>query len=173
MNTLIEMVYPIFAREYFLHSDRIETKEIENTLNTLFDEGLLVSKETGFYCRPENNDDRIDQYLSLSNICEPSLKRFYITMSVLWDKGHISMNELRSSCDAIAKRLETLEGWPYPEFSDKTKFQNFLEFLIAEKYITEDKEKELFAASKITVRAQESYKKFFDKKFIDLIQNIN
>ena len=37
----------------------------------------------------------------------------------------------------------------------------------------EDKEKELFAASKITVRAQESYKKFFDKKFIDLIQNIN
>ena len=37
----------------------------------------------------------------------------------------------------------------------------------------EDKEKELFAASKITVKAQESYKKFFDKKFINLIQNIN
>ena len=173
MNTLIKMVYPIFAREYFLHSNRIETKEIENTLNTLIDEGLLVSKETGFYCRPENNDDHVDQYLSLSNICEPSLKRFYITMSVLWDKGHISMNDLRSNCDGIAKRLESLEGWPYPEFSDKTKFQNFLEFLISEKYITEDKEKELFAASKITVKAQESYKKFFDKKFIDLIQNIN
>ena len=94
-------------------------------------------------------------------------------MSVLWDKGHISMNDLRSNCDGIAKRLESLEGWPYPEFSDKTKFQNFLEFLISEKYITEDKEKELFAASKITVKAQESYKKFFDKKFINLIQNIN
>ena len=29
-------------------------------------------------------------------------------MSVLWDKGHISMNDLRSNCDGIAKRLESL-----------------------------------------------------------------
>jgi len=170
---LIEMVYPIFSKEYFLQSAHIEQEEIENALNTLLDEGVLGSKEPESYCKPENNDDHTNQYLSLCNICEPSLKRFYITMSVLWDKENISKDELQANCDSISESLQELEGWPYPEFSDKVKFQHFLEFLVSEGYVREDKDTQLFFASKITLKAQKTYKTFFDNKFLDLIQNIN
>ena len=91
-------------------------------------------------------------------------------MSVIWDQKSISKDNLQTTCDLIAKGLEKLEGWPYPEFSDKTKFKNFQEFLITEKYIKEDKDTELFSASKVTLNAQASYKAFFDDKFINQIQ---
>ena len=172
MFVLISMVYPIFSREYFLKLPHIEKKQFENALNTLLKSGVLDSKSPDSYCKPKSSDDHMNQYLSLCNICEPSLKRFYITMSVIWDQKSISKDNLQTACDLIAKGLEKLEGWPYPEFSDKTKFKNFLEFLITEKYIKEDKDTELFSASKVTLKAQASYKAFFDDKFINQIQEI-
>ena len=92
-------------------------------------------------------------------------------MSVLWGHDNVSKEKLQTDCDLIAKELERLEGWPYPEFSDKTKFQNFIELLIAERYVKEDKK--LLSASLITLKAQDSYKIFFDNKFLELIQDIN
>ena len=92
-------------------------------------------------------------------------------MSVLWSRDNISKEKLQTDCDSIAKELERLEGWPYPEFSDKTKFHYFIELLITERYIKADKE--LLSASKITSKAQDSYKVFFDNRFLELIQNIN
>ena len=52
-----------------------------------------------------------------------------------------------------------------------TKFHNFIELLITERYVKVDKE--LLSASKITLKAQDSYKVFFDNRFLELIQNIN
>ena len=171
LYALIEMIYPVISREYFLQSPHIEKEEIDNSLKTLLEEGVLISKEPGSYCKPSRNDDHFDKYSSLCNICEPSVKRFYIAMSVLWNQNNISKEKLQTDCDLIAKELERLEGWPYPEFSDKTKFSNFIELLINERYIKVNKE--LLSASKITLKAQDSYKVFFDKKFLELIQNIN
>ena len=171
LYALIEMIYPVISREYFLQSPHIEKEEIDNSLKTLLEEGVLISKEPGSYCKPSRNDDHFDKYSSLCNICEPSVKRFYIAMSVLWNQNNISKEKLQTDCDLIAKELERLEGWPYPEFSDKTKFRNFIELLINERYIKVNKE--LLSASKITLKAQDSYKVFFDKKFLELIQNIN
>jgi len=171
LYALIEMIYPVISREYFLQSPHIEKEEIDNSLKTLLEEGVLTSKEPGSYCKPSRNDDHFDKYSSLCNICEPSVKRFYIAMSVLWNQNNISKEKLQTDCDLIAKELERLEGWPYPEFSDKTKFRNFIELLINERYIKVNKE--LLSASKITLKAQDSYKVFFDKKFLELIQNIN
>ena len=92
-------------------------------------------------------------------------------MSVLWGQGNITKKQLQTDCDLIAQELERLEGWPYPEFSDKTKFQNFIELLVSERYVKEDKES--LAASSITLKAQNSYKVFFDNRFLELIQSIN
>ena len=92
-------------------------------------------------------------------------------MSVLWKKKNISKDKLQADCDLIANELERLEGWPYPEFSDKTKFQNFLSLLITERYVKEDKE--IYSASKVTLKAQESYTAFFDRKFLELVRGIN
>ena len=92
-------------------------------------------------------------------------------MSVLWNQSNISKEKLQTDCDLIAKELERLEGWPYPEFSDKTKFHNFIELLITESYVKADKD--LLSASKITLKAQDSYKVFFYNRFLELVQNIN
>ena len=170
LYVLIEMIYPIISREYFLQSSHIEKKEIDNALKALLEEGVLASQEPDSYCKPNHNDEHFNKYLSLCNICEPSLKRFYIVMSVLWSQNNISNEKLQSDCDVIAKELERLEGWPYPEFSDKTKFQNFIELLIGERYVKKDKG--LLSASLITLKAQDSYKAFFDNRFLELIQNI-
>tara|TARA_B100001996_G_scaffold35837_1_gene26686 strand:- start:2869 stop:5283 length:2415 start_codon:yes stop_codon:yes gene_type:complete len=171
LHALLLMVYPIISREYFLQSPQIEGKEIENALKALIEQGVLHSKSPETYSKPDNNGDHLNKYLSLCNICEPSLKRFYITMSVLWKKKNISKDKLQADCDLIANELERLEGWPYPEFSDKTKFQNFLDLLITERYVKEDQE--IYSASKITLKAQESYKAFFDRKFLELVEDIN
>jgi len=171
MYALIQMVYPIISREYFLQSSQIEEREIENALKTLIEQGVLHSKESETYSKPDNNGGHFNKYLSLCNICEPSLKRFYITMSVLWKKKNISKDKLQADCDLIANELERLEGWPYPEFSDKTKFQNFLSLLITERYVKEDKE--IYSASKVTLKAQENYTAFFDRKFLELVRGIN
>lgn len=171
MYALIQMVYPIISREYFLQSSQIEEREIKNALKTLIEQGVLHSKESETYSKPDNNGGHFNKYLSLCNICEPSLKRFYITMSVLWKKKNISKDKLQADCDLIANELERLEGWPYPEFSDKTKFQNFLSLLITERYVKEDKE--IYSASKVTLKAQENYTAFFDRKFLELVRGIN
>ena len=63
-------------------------------------------------------------------------------MSVLWKKKNISKDKLQADCDLIANELERLEGWPYPEFSDKTKFQNSQKaYLLKNKDIQRDRYK--------------------------------
>ena len=171
LNSLIKMIYPIVAREYFLQSSHIRKEEIDNALKTLLEEGVLVLKGSETYCKPNSHDEQFNKYLSLCNICEPSLKRFYIVMSVFRDQDTISKEKLQTDCDLIAKELERKEGWPYPEFSDKTKFRNFIELLITERYVNEDDE--LLAASSIAIKARNSCEVFFDNRFLDLIENIN
>ena len=116
MYKLIKMVYPIFSREYFLKSTNITKEEIDQALTTLLDKGVLDSKTQKIYCKPQDKDDNINKYLSLCNICEPSLKRFYITMSVLWEKENISKDMLQTICDSISKNLKALKAGPTPSF---------------------------------------------------------
>ena len=136
----------------------------------LYEAGFVL-KGSETYCKPNSYDEQFNKYLSLCNICEPSLKRFYIVMSVFRDQDTISKEKLQTDCDLIAKELERKEGWPYPEFSDKTKFRNFIELLITERYVNEDDE--LLAASSIAIKARNSCEVFFDNRFLDLIENIN
>jgi len=62
------------------------------------------------------------------------------------------------------------ECWPYPEFSDNAKFENFIYMMRETKFFRQDTQGNLTAA-KITKKAKESYDKFFDKEFLELIGN--
>ena len=75
-----------------------------------------------------------------------------------------------SSFRAVSEELEKIEGWPYPEFSDKAKFDNFLYMMMETRYFKENNEGRLFA-SKITKRAKKLYEKFFDNEFLSFIEN--
>ena len=47
-------------------------------------------------------------------------------MSTIWKSESILKDDLNIKCKKLAEDLEKIEGWPYPEFSDKAKFDNFV-----------------------------------------------
>ena len=90
-------------------------------------------------------------------------------MSYMWQNEVISKDDLKEKCSKLAKELEKIEGWPYPEFSDKDKFDNFVYMMKEAKFFREDSEGKL-SASKITKKAKNLYEQFFDKNFLELIE---
>ena len=91
-------------------------------------------------------------------------------MSAVWKEEQINKDLLKSKYKKIAEDIEAKEGWPYPEFSDKAKFDNFVYMMKESKFFREDENGNL-TASKITRRAQQSYELFFDKEFIQLVES--
>ena len=118
---------------------------------------------------PAENSLVFQNSIALSNLCEPSLKRFYIVMSTIWKSESILKEDLNIKCKKLAEDLEEIEGWPYPEFSDKAKFDNFVYMMKQTKYFKEDNEGKL-SASKITKKAKDLYEQFFDNDFLEFIE---
>ena len=165
---IIEMIYPIFAKDFHLKNEYLDSHAINSAIEVLIDKGLLKLDETANISSPKERDLNHEEYIALSNLCEPSLKRFYIAMSVIWNKDKISKEDFKDECKKIAENQEIIEGWAYPEFSDKAKFDNFLYMMINAKFFREDDEDCLYA-SKITKRAKKGYEQFFDEEFIKSI----
>ena len=90
-------------------------------------------------------------------------------MSTIWKNESILKDDLNIKCKKLAEDLEKIESWPYPEFSDKAKFDNFVYMMKQTKFFKEDCEGKL-SASKITKKAQNLYEQFFDKDFLELIE---
>ena len=167
---LLEMIYPIFSREFHLKLETVDAVSIDKALEALVKVGVLKLDDQNRITHPSENHPNYDVYLALTNLCEPVLKRFYIVMSTVWKEEQINKDLLKSKCKKIAEDIEAKEGWPYPEFSDKAKFDNFVYMMKESKFFREDENGNL-TASKITRRAQQSYELFFDKEFIQLVEN--
>ena len=164
----IEIIYPIFAKDFHLKKAVIDQKDIEKVIDLLISKKLLEEDECECILAPDETSLQHQNYISLSNLCEPSLKRFYIVMSYMWQNEVISKDDLKEKCSKLAKELEKIEGWPYPEFSDKAKFENFVYMMKEAKFFREDKNGNL-EVSKITKRVKKLYEQFFDKDFIEFI----
>ena len=164
----IEIIYPIFAKDFHLKKAVIDQKDIEKVIDLLISKKLLEEDECECILAPDETSLQHQNYVSLSNLCEPSLKRFYIVMSYMWQNEVISKDDLKEKCSKLAKELEKIEGWPYPEFSDKAKFDNFVYMMKEAKFFREDKNGNL-EVSKITKRVKKLYEQFFDKDFIEFI----
>ena len=167
---LIEMIYPIFAKDFHLKTETISQSAIENTINTLIEKGILNEEQETYIKAPEEDSFSYSNFMALSNLCEPSLKRFYIVMNAMWTSEAISKEDLKSKCKILAEDLEQIEGWPYPEFSDQAKFDNFVYAMKKTKFFKEDELGNL-SASKITKRAKNLYVQFFDKDFLNFVEN--
>jgi glycerol-3-phosphate O-acyltransferase len=165
---LIEMIYPIFAKDFHLKNKIINQEDISQTIEILKNKSLLDEDEKGNILSPDENSSYFQNYIALSHLCEPSLKRFYIVMHTMWQSGSIQKDDLNTRCKELAENLEEIEGWPYPEFSDKAKFDNFVYMMKETKFFKED-ESGYLSASKITKRANKLYEQFFDKEFLEFI----
>ena len=93
-------------------------------------------------------------------------------MHTLWNNKPLDRVDLQERCLNIAKKLEEIEGWPYPEFSEKTKFNQFIDKMLAEKFIIKVPENKL-QASRITKKVKKDYTNFFNTQFINLIEELN
>jgi len=169
VSRLVLLVYPFLKRDFNLQENEDLSLIIDNSLNTLTNLKLIEINNKHEVNKPNKNSVKYSDYLALCNICEPSIKRFYIIMQVLWSNDLIKKDKLKEVCIGIAINLEKSEGWSYPEFSDKTKFDQFLDKMLKEKLIRQNEEGYL-KASKITQKVKKDFLNFFDKRFIENIK---
>ena len=169
---LTNLVYPFLQSDFYLPwSDEQVGKVVVNNLKILIELGLVVKKDKDLLTKPEKDSKEYRDFLALSNISEPSIKRFYIVMSTLW-KEEIDILELQDKCEAIANKLQEIEGWLYTEFSDASKFKSFITKLLDDRYIKENTNNKL-SASLITKRVQKEFKQFFNQEFMNEVNRLN
>ena len=92
-------------------------------------------------------------------------------MSTLW-RGETDILELQDRCEAIANKLQEIEGWLYTEFSDASKFKSFITKLLDDRYIKENTNSKL-SASRITRRVQKEFQQFFNQEFMNEVNRLN
>ena len=169
---LTNLVYPFLQSDFYLPwSDEKVGKVVVNNLKILIELGLVVKKDKDLLTKPEKDSKEYRDFLALSNISEPSIKRFYIVMSTLW-KEEIDILELQDKCEAIANKLQEIEGWLYTEFSDASKFKSFITKLLDDRYIKENTNNKL-SASRITKRVQKEFQQFFNQEFMNEVNRLN
>jgi len=169
---LTNLVYPFLQSDFYLPwSDEQVGKVVANNLKILIELGLVVKKDKDLLTKPEKDSKEYRDFLALSNISEPSIKRFYIVMSTLW-KEEIDILELQDKCEAIANKLQEIEGWLYTEFSDASKFKSFITKLLDDRYIKENTNNKL-SASRITKRVQKEFKQFFNQEFMNEVNRLD
>ena len=169
---LTNLVYPFLQSDFYLPwSDEQVGKVVVNNLKILIELGLVVKKDKDLLTKPEKDSKEYRDFLALSNISEPSIKRFYIVISTLW-KEEIDILELQDKCEVIANKLQEIEGWLYTEFSDASKFKSFITKLLDDRYIKENTNNKL-SASRITKRVQKEFKQFFNQEFMNEVNRLN
>ncbi len=169
---LAKLVYPFLQSDFYLpwSNEQID-KVVLNNLKVLIKLGLIVKKDKDLLIKPEKNSKEFRDFLALSNISEPSIKRFYIVMSTLW-REEIDILELQARCEEIARQLQEIEGWLYTEFSDAAKFKSFITKLLEDSYIKENTNNKL-SASRITTRVQKEFQQFFNQEFMNEVNRLN
>ena len=169
---LTNLVYPFLQSDFYLPWTNEQVgKVVVNNLNILIELGLVVKKDKGLLTKPEKDSKEYRDFLALSNISEPSIKRFYIVMSTLW-RGETDILELQDRCETIADKLQEIEGWLYTEFSDASKFKSFITKLLDDRYIKENTNNKL-SASRITKRVQKEFQQFFNQEFMNEVNRLN
>ena len=169
---LTNLVYPFLQSDFYLPWTNEQVgKVIVNNLRILIELGLVVKKDKDLLTKPEKDSKEYRDFLALSNISEPSIKRFYIVMSTLW-KEETDILELQDKCEAIANKLQEIEGWLYTEFSDASKFKSFITKLLDDRYIKENTNN-MLSASRITKRVQKEFKQFFNREFMNEVNKLN
>ena len=169
---LTNLVYPFLQSDFYLPWTNEQVgKVVVNNLKILIELGLVVKKDKGLLTKPEKDSKEYRDFLALSNISEPSIKRFYIVMSTLW-REETDILELQDRCETIADKLQEIEGWLYTEFSDASKFKSFITKLLDDRYIKENTNSKL-SASRITKRVQKEFQQFFNQEFMNEVNRLN
>ncbi len=173
IERLCSIVYPFLKSDYYLPWEEPELKRLINDCITILKKHQLVtSLKDGYFSRPEAGSNKYLDFVAITNISEPSIKRFYVVMSIVWNSQKVDVHRLRERCYQTSTELKKLEGWIYNEFNDKSKFDSFINKLLEDRYLKANKDGTL-SASLVTNNVQKDFVNFFNKDFMNQVNQLD
>ncbi|MHB0776732.1 glycerol-3-phosphate 1-O-acyltransferase PlsB [Halomonas sp. WWR20] len=129
---LLELTWPVLAREFYLRTPDDLAAHAKACLETLQHEGLLV-REDERWSRPTRDLGASEQLRLLGQPVQPTLERGYLLLATLLRhaSGELSREALEEHSHQLAERLTLLSGLNAPEFFDKRLFSGLLDTLEA------------------------------------------
>lgn len=144
-HKLFEILYPLFAKEWFLTS--MSKDYIAQILTCFAQQGLI--KFDGQIAHVIKDNNALAQLEMLGKVSQLTLERYAITSSLIFRKQGITRKALESETDVIANRLGTLHGIKSPEFFDKKVLVAFISSLKEQGFIEIDKQQCIQAQKKL------------------------
>ena len=127
----IELLYPLFAKEWFL--TELSEDYIESILRFFAAQGLIDFD--GQNATVNKDGDALAQLEMLGKVIHLTLERYAITINLVKRHQGLSRNELESESTQLAERLGTLHGIKSPEFFDKKVLSAFVSSLKEQGFI--------------------------------------
>jgi glycerol-3-phosphate O-acyltransferase len=128
---LINLLYPFFRTEYFLHwqDDQLDTA-LQKVLSVLIEQGLIKEKNGTL----RGSKTYTSEAELLDHLAQPvlqPLQRFALTIRILVQHGNavLKASELEELAHQTAQRLSLLYEFNSPEFFDRHVLRNFIQQL--------------------------------------------
>ncbi|MBD1582372.1 glycerol-3-phosphate 1-O-acyltransferase PlsB [Pseudoalteromonas sp. S16_S37] len=122
---LLEVLYPLFAKEWFLTPMR---EDYISQILTCFSQQNLIEFD-GKTAKVIKSSNELAQLEMLGKVSQLTLERYAITVSLIQKNQGVTRKTLESETDIIANRLGTLHGIKSPEFFDKKVLVAFINSL--------------------------------------------
>jgi glycerol-3-phosphate O-acyltransferase len=133
---LVEQLFPLLKREFFMHQSTHEAKNYVEALVTYMASIGLISQSDGYLERPQATHIRFHSAWILSRAMQETWQRYAIVLRVLEKEKTIGRSQLEKQSQIIAERLSALYGMHSPEFYDKNVLSSFVVALRENKHVT-------------------------------------
>ncbi|GAB2792130.1 glycerol-3-phosphate 1-O-acyltransferase PlsB [Halomonas shantousis] len=139
---LLELTWPVLAREFYLPEPDDLTARARACLEALQQEGLLIC-EGERWSRPARHLGAREQLRLLGQPVQPTLERGYLLLATLLRhaSGGLSREALEEHSRQLAERLTLLSGLNAPEFFDKRLFSGLLDTLEADGWLWQENDR--------------------------------
>jgi glycerol-3-phosphate O-acyltransferase len=132
---LVEQLFPLLKREFFMHQSTQEAKTYVEALVAYMLSIGLIRQSDGYLERPEATHIRFHSAWILSRAMQETWQRYAIVLRVLEKEKNIGRSQLEKQSQIIAERLSALYGMHSPEFYDKNVLSSFVVALRENKHV--------------------------------------
>jgi len=132
---LVEQLFPLLKREFFMHQSVEEALEYVNNLIEYMTSIGLLRQSNGHLEQPEATHIRFHSAWLLSRAMQETWQRYAIVLRVLEKEETIGRSRLEKQSQVIAERLSALYGMHSPEFYDKNVLSSFVVALRENKHV--------------------------------------
>ncbi|WP_395338754.1 glycerol-3-phosphate 1-O-acyltransferase PlsB [Ningiella sp. W23] len=126
---LVETIFPLLKREYFMHQSTDEAKQYAEKLIDYMKSVGMLQQQGKFICPPAATDERFHSSWLLGRAMQETWQRHAIVLHVLETEKVIGRAQLERQSQTLAERMSALFGMSSPEFYDKNVLSAFVNAL--------------------------------------------